>query len=50
MNQPIRYELLHTCKQTGARRGRIHTPHGIIETPVFMPVRYAGYCKVYVTR
>ncbi len=34
----IKYELLHTCKQTGARRGRIHTPHGIIETPVFMPV------------
>ena len=34
----IRYELLHECKQTGARRGRIHTPHGIIETPVFMPV------------
>ena len=34
----ITYELLHKCKQTGARRGRIHTPHGIIETPVFMPV------------
>lgn len=34
----IRFELLHTCKQTGARRGRIHTPHGIIETPIFMPV------------
>lgn len=34
----IKYELLHECKQTGARRGRIHTPHGIIETPVFMPV------------
>lgn len=34
----IRYELLHTCKQTGARRGRIHTPHGVIETPIFMPV------------
>lgn len=34
----IRYELLHECKQTGARRGRIYTPHGIIETPVFMPV------------
>ena len=34
----IKYELLHTCEQTGARRGRIHTPHGIIETPVFMPV------------
>ena len=36
--EAIRYELLHVCKQTGARRGRIHTPHGIIETPVFMPV------------
>ena len=34
----IKYELIHECKQTGARRGRIHTPHGIIETPVFMPV------------
>ena len=34
----IEYELIHECKQTGARRGRIHTPHGIIETPVFMPV------------
>jgi len=38
MTEPIKYELLHTCKQTGARRGRIYTPHGIIETPVFMPV------------
>ena len=38
MQEAIWYELLHECKQTGARRGRIHTPHGIIETPVFMPV------------
>lgn len=38
MEEAIRYELLHECKQTGARRGRIYTPHGIIETPVFMPV------------
>jgi queuine tRNA-ribosyltransferase len=34
----IRYELLHECKQTGARLGRLHTPHGVIETPIFMPV------------
>ena len=32
------YELIKTCKQTGARLGRLHTPHGVIETPVFMPV------------
>lgn len=38
MEQPIRYELIKKDKKTGARRGRIYTPHGIIETPVFMPV------------
>ena len=38
MKQPITYELLHECKQTGARRGILHTPHGDIQTPTFMPV------------
>ena len=38
MEGPLKYELLHTDKKTGARRGRITTPHGTIETPVFMPV------------
>lgn len=37
-NGPLKYELLHVCKQTGARHGRIHTPHGSFETPIFMPV------------
>ena len=32
------FELLHIDAQTGARRGRLHTPHGVIETPIFMPV------------
>ena len=32
------FELLHVDSKTGARRGRLHTPHGVIETPVFMPV------------
>ena len=36
--EAIKYELKHVCKQSGARRGVIHTPHGDIETPVFMPV------------
>lgn len=35
---PVRYELKKRCKDTEARRGRVHTPHGVIETPVFMPV------------
>lgn len=38
MENAVTYELLHTCKQTGARRGILHTPHGDIQTPVFMPV------------
>ena len=45
MEQPIRYELIKKDKKTGARRGRIHTPHGIIETPVFMPVGTQGTVK-----
>ena len=34
----IKYELKHTCKETGARYGVLHTPHGRFETPIFMPV------------
>ncbi|MEQ6375796.1 tRNA guanosine(34) transglycosylase Tgt [Bacillaceae bacterium S4-13-58] len=34
----ITYELIKTCKQTGARLGKVHTPHGSFDTPVFMPV------------
>ena len=38
MKPAVTYELLHEDKTTGARRGVIHTPHGDIQTPVFMPV------------
>lgn len=34
----ITYEHIKTCKQSGARLGRVHTPHGVIDTPTFMPV------------
>ncbi|MET3682524.1 queuine tRNA-ribosyltransferase [Alkalibacillus flavidus] len=34
----VTYELIKTCKQTGARLGRVHTPHGSFDTPTFMPV------------
>lgn len=32
------YKTIHVCKQSGARVGELTTPHGIIQTPVFMPV------------
>lgn len=34
----IKFELIKECKQSGARLGKLHTPHGTIETPIFMPV------------
>lgn len=44
------YEHLHTEKHTGARRGRLHTPHGTYETPMFMPVGTQGAVKGVNTR
>jgi queuine tRNA-ribosyltransferase len=40
----FRFELLKT-ERGGARRGRLHTPHGVVETPAFMPVGTAGTVK-----
>ena len=34
----VRYELIKECSRSGARLGRLHTPHGTFETPMFMPV------------
>ena len=34
----VTYELIKECKQSGARLGKVHTPHGSFDTPVFMPV------------
>ena len=31
-------EIKHICKQSGARYGILHTPHGDVEVPMFMPV------------
>jgi len=37
------FELLHTDGR--ARRGRLRTPHGVVQTPVFMPVGTQGAVK-----
>ncbi len=34
----MRFEIVHTCKQSGARVGKLYTEHGVIDTPCFMPV------------
>ncbi len=43
------YELVHTCTQTGARAGVFMTPHGVITTPVFMPVGTNSAVKMLVS-
>ena len=39
------FEVVATCPDTGARAGVIHTPHGDVETPIFMPVGTRGSVK-----
>ena len=38
MSEKFSYRVIHTCKQSGARVGELTTPHGVIQTPIFMPV------------
>ncbi|MGA3235403.1 MAG: tRNA guanosine(34) transglycosylase Tgt [Bryobacteraceae bacterium] len=38
MTPQISFEIVAECSATRARAGLLHTPHGVIETPVFMPV------------
>jgi queuine tRNA-ribosyltransferase len=42
---PAHFDLLKTDTATAARRGRLRTRHGVIETPIFMPVGTQGTVK-----
>jgi queuine tRNA-ribosyltransferase len=42
---PNRFEVVAECRQTRARAGLLHTAHGTIPTPVFMPVGTQGTVK-----
>lgn len=41
----MKFELQAVCPDTGARAGLLHTDHGVIETPIFMPVGTVGSVK-----
>jgi queuine tRNA-ribosyltransferase len=45
MNPDFRFELIHTSKKSRARVGKIHTPHGVIDTPNFVAVGTNGTLK-----
>ena len=41
----MKFEIVHTSKKSNARVGRIHTPHGVIDTPNFVAVGTNGTLK-----
>lgn len=41
----FKFELIKEDSGTKARLGKLHTPHGIIDTPIFMPVGTRGTVK-----
>ena len=45
MAEGFRFEILARDPHSRARLGRLHTPHGEVQTPVFMPVGTAGTVK-----
>lgn len=42
---PAHFQLLATDSTTSARRGRLQTRHGVVNTPIFMPVGTQGTVK-----
>ena len=50
MSQPVTFELIKTCRQSGARLGVLHTPHGDIPTPIYMPVGTQATVKAMTPR
>jgi len=47
-SEHFNYKLEKTCTKTNARAGILTTPHGIVETPVFMPVGTNSAVKTLV--
>lgn len=45
MTQPFSFEVIHSSKKSRARVGKIHTPHGTIDTPNFVGVATNGSLK-----
>lgn len=41
----MKFEINHTDEKSKARAGKLYTDHGVIETPIFMPVGTAGTVK-----
>lgn len=45
MQTGLRFEIVERSEGTRARAGLLHTPHGVVETPAFLPVGTAATVK-----
>ena len=50
MPQPVTFDLVKKDARTHARRGVVHTPHGDVQTPIFMPVGTQATVKATTPR
>ena len=50
MPSPVTFDLVKKDAKTHARRGVVHTPHGDIQTPIFMPVGTQATVKAMTER
>ena len=50
MPSPVTFDLVKKDAKTHARRGVVHTPHGDIQTPIFMPVGTQATVKATTPR
>lgn len=46
MTNAFRFEITHQSGKSGARTGLLHTPHGTVETPAFVPVATRGALRL----
>ena len=47
---PVTFDLIKKDARTHARLGTVHTPHGDIQTPIFMPVGTQATVKAMTPR
>ncbi len=50
MAHAVTFELIKRCAQSGARLGVLHTPHGDVPTPIYMPVGTQACVKAMTSR
>lgn len=50
MGHAVTFELIKRCAQSGARLGVLHTPHGDVPTPIYMPVGTQASVKAMTSR